>query len=132
MEDIVRKRACDIIRPDVTNYGSLQEVQHAAAMADSRYMTIAPHNPNAGVSTAASVHLCAGLENPEVLEHMSRDVAWGDEIIEHEFTVEDGVIEVPDDLGLGVTFHPDAAREHPGEPKDSHSLFDEEGALKRP
>ena len=132
MEDIVRKRACDIIRPDVTNYGSLQEVQHAAAMADSRYMTIAPHNPNAGVSTAASVHLCAGLENPEVLEHMSRDVAWGDEIIEHEFTVEDGVIEVPDDPGLGVTFPPDAAREYPGEPKDSHSLFDEEGALKRP
>jgi len=39
---------------------------------------------------------------------------------------------VPDEPGLGVTFHPDAAREYPGEPKDSHSLFDEEGALKRP
>lgn len=107
MEDVVRKQACDIIQPDVTNYGSLQEVQHAAAMADARYMTIAPHNPNAGVSTAASVHLCAGLENLEVLE-------------------------VPDDPGLGVTFHPEAARVSPGEPKDSHSLFDEEGALKRP
>ena len=132
MEDIVRKQACDIIQPDVTNYGSLREVQHAAAMADARYMTIAPHNPNAGVSTAASVHLCAGLENLEVLEHMSRDVEWGDEIIEHEHTVKDGAIEVPDEPGLGVTFHPDAAREYPGEPKDSHSLFDEEGALKRP
>ncbi|EMA66911.1 galactonate dehydratase [Halorubrum distributum JCM 13916] len=123
MEDLVRKQACDIIQPDVTNYGSLQEVQHAASMAKSRYMTIAPHNPNAGVSTAASVHLCAGLENLEVLEHMSRDVEWADEIIEHDYTVEPG---------LGVTFHPDAAREYPGEPKDSHSLFDEEGALKRP
>jgi galactonate dehydratase len=132
MGDLVRKQACDIIQPDVTNYGSLQEVQHAAAMADARYMTIAPHNPNAGVSTAASVHLCAGLENLEVLEHMSRDVPWGEEIVEHDYTVEDGVIEVSDEPGLGVTFHPDAAREHPGEPKDSHSLFDEEGALKRP
>jgi galactonate dehydratase len=132
MEDVVRKQACDIVQPDVTNYGSLQEVQHAASMAKSRYMTVAPHNPNAGVSTAASVHLCAGLENLEVLEHMSRDVDWADEIIEHDFTVEDGVIEVPDEPGLGVTFHPDAAREYPGEPKDSHSLFDEEGALKRP
>jgi galactonate dehydratase len=132
MENVVRKQACDIVQPDVTNYGSLQEVQHAASMAKSRYMTVAPHNPNAGVSTAASVHLCAGLENLEVLEHMSRDVDWADEIIEHDFTVEGGVIEVPDEPGLGVTFYPDAAREYPGEPKDSHSLFDEEGALKRP
>ena len=132
MEDVVRKQACDIVQPDVTNYGSLQEVQHAASMAKSRYMTIAPHNPNAGVSTAASVHLCAGIENLEVLEHMSRDVDWADEVIEHDFTVEDGAIEVPDEPGLGVTFHPDVAREYPGEPKDSHSLFDEDGALKRP
>ncbi|QGX94873.1 mandelate racemase/muconate lactonizing enzyme family protein [Haloplanus rallus] len=132
MEDVVRKQACDIVQPDVTNYGSLQEVQHAASMAKSRYMTVAPHNPNAGVSTAASVHLCAGIENLEVLEHMSRDVDWADEIIDHDFTVEDGSIEVPDEPGLGVTFDPDAAREYPGEPKDSHSLFDEDGALKRP
>jgi galactonate dehydratase len=132
MENLVRKQACDIIQPDVTNYGSLREVQHAASMAKSRYMTIAPHNPNAGISTAASVHLCAGLENLEVLEHMSRDVEWADEIIEHQYTVKDGAIEVPDEPGLGVTFHPDAAREYLGEPKDSHSLFDQEGALKRP
>lgn len=132
MDDLIRKQACDIIQPDVTNYGSLQEVQHAAAMAKSRYMTIAPHNPNAGVSTAASVHLCAGIENLEVLEHMSRDVDWGDEILDHEFEVEDGAIQVPDEPGLGVTFDEEAAREYPGEPKDSHSLFDVEGALKRP
>jgi galactonate dehydratase len=132
MEDLVRKQACDIIQPDVTNYGSLQEIQHAAALAKSRYMTIAPHNPNAGVSTAASLHLCAGFENLEILEHMSRDVPWGDEIIEHDFEVEDGAIAVPDEPGLGVAFDEDAARDHPGEPKDSHSLFDAEGALKRP
>lgn len=128
MEDVVRKQACDIIQPDVTNYGSLQEVQHAASMAKSRYMAVPPHNPNAGVSTAASVHLRAGIENLEVLEHMSRHVDWADEIIDHGFTVADGSIEVPDEPGLGVTFDPDVAREYPGEPKDSHSPFDEDGA----
>lgn len=132
MEELVRKQACDIIQPDVTNYGSLQELQHAASMAKSRYMTIAPHNPNAGVSTAAAVHLCAGFENLEVLEHMSRDVEWGEDVVEHDLAVEDGAIEVPNEPGLGVRFDPEAAREHPGEPKDSHSLFDESGALKRP
>jgi galactonate dehydratase len=132
MSDVIRSQACDIIQPDVTNYGSLEAVKHAAAMAEARYMTVAPHNPNAGVSTAASVHLCAGIENLEILEHMSRDVPWGDEVIEHDLTVEDGAIAVPDEPGLGVEFDEDAAREHPGEPKDSHSLFDAEGALKRP
>lgn len=132
MADVIRQQACDIIQPDVTNYGSLQEAQHAAAMAKNRYMTIAPHNPNAGVSTAASVHLCAGLENLEVLEHMSRDVPWGEEVVETSLEVSDGTIEVPDEPGLGVSFNPDAARDHPGEPKDSHSLFDAGGALKRP
>jgi galactonate dehydratase len=81
MANVIGKQACVIIPPDVTNYGSLQEAQHAAVMAKNWYMTIAPHNPNAGVSTTASLHLCAGLENLEVLEHMSRDVLWGDEII---------------------------------------------------
>ncbi|GAB7020871.1 mandelate racemase/muconate lactonizing enzyme family protein [Halostagnicola bangensis] len=132
MADLIRTQACDIIQPDVTNYGSLQELQHAAAMAKSRYMTFAPHNPNAGVSTAAALHLCAGIENLEVLEHMSRDVEWGDEIIDHDFEVENGSIAVPDKPGLGVEFDAEAAREHPGQPKDSHSLFDAEGALKRP
>jgi len=132
MNDVLRTRAADIIQPDVTNYGSLQEVQHAASMAKSHYATVAPHNPNAGVSTAAALHVCAGMENVEVLEHMSRDVPWGDEVIQHDLTVEDGALEVPDEPGLGVEFDPDAARDHPGEPKDSHSLFDAEGALKRP
>jgi len=132
LSDVVEKQACDIVQPDVTNYGSLQSVQHAAAIAKSRYMTVAPHNPNAGISTAASVHLCAGIENLEILEHMSRDVPWGDEIIDHDLEVEDGAIEVPDEPGLGVEFDAEAARDHPGEPKDSHSLFDEAGALKRP
>jgi len=95
-------------------------------------MTFAPHNPNAGVNTAAALHVCAGIENLKVLEHMSRDVPWGDEVIEHDLVVEDGTLEVPDEPGLGVEFDPDAAREHPGEPKDSHSLFDAEGAQKRP
>jgi len=132
MADLIREQACDIIQPDVTNYGSLAEAQHAAAMAKNRYMTIAPHNPNAGVSTAASLHLCAGLENLEILEHMSRDVEWGDEIIETSWEVSDGTIEVPDEPGLGVEFDPDAAREYPGTPMEQNSLFDEEGALKRP
>ncbi len=63
---------------------------------------------------------------------MSRDVPWGDEIAKHDFEVEDGTLEVPDEPGLGVEFDADAAREHPSDPKDSHSLFDAEGSLKRP
>jgi hypothetical protein len=77
-------------------------IQHAGAIVKSRYMTIAPHNSNAGISTAASLHLCAGLENLEVLEHMSRDVEWGDAIIDYDWDVSDGTIEVPDEPGLGV------------------------------
>lgn len=86
-------------------------------MAKSRYMTIAPHNPNAGVSTAASVYLCAGLESLEVLEHMSRNVPWGEEVVETSLEVSDGTIEVPDEPGLGVSFNPDAARDHPANPR---------------
>lgn len=64
---------------------------------------------------------CGGLENFEVLEHMSRDVPWGDEVIQHDMEVSEGTLEVPDEPGLGVGFDPDAAREQPGEPKDSHT-----------
>lgn len=93
--------------------------------------SIAPHNPNAGVSTAAALHVCAGLENLKVLEQMSRDVEWGNEVIQHDFEVRDGVLEVLDEPGLGVKFDPAAARPFrrtEGQPY----LFDAEGALKRP
>jgi galactonate dehydratase len=39
---------------------------------------------------------------------------------------------LPDEPGLGVQFDPESTRNHPSEPKEQNSLFDEAGALKRP
>lgn len=46
---------------------------------------------------------------------MSRNVEWGDEIVDYDWEVEDGTIEVSDKSGLGVEFDPEVARDHPGE-----------------
>ncbi|WP_239643371.1 enolase C-terminal domain-like protein [Natronococcus jeotgali] len=69
MEEIVRTRACDIVHPDLTNYGCLQGLQRLAAIAKSRYTTLRRTTPT-GVSTAAGLHCYAGIEDHEVLEHM--------------------------------------------------------------
>ena len=48
--------------------GGFTEVRKIAAMAESAYIRIAPHNPNGPVATMASVQLAAAIPNFLILE----------------------------------------------------------------
>lgn len=60
-------------------------------------MTFTPHNLNANVSTELPDPISSRVENLEGLEHMSRDVEWGDEIVKHDIEVLDRTIDVPNE-----------------------------------
>ena len=71
---------------------------------------VAPHNPSGPVSTAASVHVCAGMKNVNYLELQYGEVDWrSDALIPPERFI-DGTIQIPDRPGLGIALNEDVIR----------------------
>jgi galactonate dehydratase len=52
--EIVEKRACAVVQPDLTHCGGISEARRIAAMAETYKILLACHNPQGPVSTAAS------------------------------------------------------------------------------
>jgi len=55
--ELLEKRACSIIQPDVSHCGGISEARRIAAMAETYSISVACHNPQGPVSTAASLHV---------------------------------------------------------------------------
>ena len=55
--ELLQKQAARIIQPDVARTGGITAMKKIAAMADAHYVTVAPHNPNGPICTAASIHV---------------------------------------------------------------------------
>jgi galactonate dehydratase len=107
---LVRRRAFDVIMPDVKHCGGLMELTHIAALASSEGLKVAPHNPSGPVSTAASVQVCAGLDNVNFLELQYGEVDWRSEVVRPVERFVDGAVPVPDRPGLGVELNEAAIR----------------------
>jgi Enolase C-terminal domain-like len=59
--ELLMKQGVAVINPDITNVGGMAECRKVAAMAQSAYISVAPHNPNGPLATAASAHLAASI-----------------------------------------------------------------------
>ena len=107
---LVQRRAVDVIMPDVKHCGGLLELTRIAAAADAEGVAVAPHNPSGPVSTAASVHVGAGMKNLNFLELQYGEVPWRGEILTPPEQFVNGRITVPDRPGFGVALNDAAVR----------------------
>lgn len=55
-------------RVDVCNVGGLTEAMKIAAMSESHYIDIMPHNPMGPICAAATIHFCAAISNMAWME----------------------------------------------------------------
>jgi galactonate dehydratase len=115
--ELLELQACDVIMPDVLHVGGLLETKKVAAMADVYYVTVAPHNSQGPVATAASVHVCFTLPNFKILEVFD-DFAnpWVKAAVPGVPGVRDGYFELPDAPGLGITLDESVIAAHPHQP----------------
>lgn len=97
-----RRQAFHVIMPDVKHCGGLLELTQIAAMAAADGVTVAPHNPSGPVSTAASVQVCAVIDNFRLLELQWGEVPWRAEVLNPPEVFTGGSIAVPDRPGFGV------------------------------
>ena len=110
--ELLMKQGVAVINPDITNVGGMAECRKVAAMAQSAYISVAPHNPNGPLATAASAHLSATIPNLLMLERrgMVEDVARAEEVAAPALQMEDGCLLLPTGPGWGLDLD-DAALE---------------------
>lgn len=120
------KIPADFIQPDVSHAGGISELKKIAAIAESKYIPFAPHNPSGPVANAATLQLAACCPNFCILEIMYSDVDYRKDITNEHLIFKDGCIEIPDSPGLGIEINEEECLKHPYKP---HTLRHYTGAL---
>jgi galactonate dehydratase len=109
---LLEKRAARILQPDAARTGGITAMKKIAAMADARYVTFAPHNPNGPVCTAASLHIAASSPNFLIMEEGNTRTELYKEIFTGGWRATLAAWEPPEVPGLGVDFSPQFLKEH--------------------
>ena len=112
---VVDTGAAAILQPNLGRCGGLLEGKKIAAIAEARYVQIAPHLYNGPVAGAANLQLATCTPNFLILEGIQ---TWGGihaEILKRPIRWEDGYVIPPNEPGLGVELDEEVAARHPYE-----------------
>ena len=131
-KDLLEKQAAVIIQPDPCHDGGILETKKIAAMAETYYVGVAPHNPNGPVGTAVCVQIDANIPNFLIQEMNIADYdSWVAKLLARPFEIVNGYIEVPTAPGLGIEVNEEELAKHPYEARlfslsDPNSMLREE------
>ena len=114
--ELVEGSGADVLQPDLSHGGGITEVKRVAALADTYYLTIAPHNSGGPIATLASLHLAASIPNFYILEQMENERELRDSICTHPLQLVDGQFRLPTAPGLGTDLDFAAVAERSGRP----------------
>jgi len=114
--ELIEKQAIRVVGPDPADVGGIAELKWIAEYADLHSIFMAPHGVFDGLIGLAA-HVMVGAAMPEnyiAFEYPRPPEDWWYEIIEGlpNPVVKDGLIEVWDRPGLGVTFNVRAAKQY--------------------
>lgn len=112
-EPLCQVHGVAILQPDICHCGGLLEAKKIAAMAETAYMGVAPHNPLGPIAGAAALHFAASTPNFVIQEEMVGAVPWYDELVQGPIRMADGFWDIPDTMGLGVEVNEAVAAKHP-------------------
>jgi len=129
--DLLEKRAVSVIQPDITHCGGLTEARRIAALAEAYRVSIAPHNPQGPVSTAASLELGFSTPSYIICESVHNDVPWRQDVVSEGFTVQkQGRMVFPNQLpGLGIEINEEEVKKHPFQPEVLQRTFYKDGSI---
>lgn len=127
--ELLEKRACAIIQPDISHCGGISEGRRIAAMAETYSISVACHNPQGPVSTAASIHVGFATPNYLIQEVVRADVPWRNDILVNALDVSRGECTAPTAPGLGIDINEAEAKKHPFEPEVTMAYFHKDGSV---
>jgi galactonate dehydratase len=110
---LLEQNAVAIIQPDICHAGGFSELRKIAAMAETYYVTLAPHNSNGPISTVASLHLDMSIPNCHMQELFLNSLDLYQQLLTHPLTIADGYGTPPDGPGWGTELNEDVLTQHP-------------------
>jgi galactonate dehydratase len=113
--NLLIRQAADYIQPDVCATGGLLELKKIAAMAESFYVSVIPHNPCGPVATAVNVQFAACTQNFVILEYKADDQPPRRDLLQEPIRLVDGYLELPTGPGLGIDLNEDFIARNPAE-----------------
>jgi galactonate dehydratase len=130
-KELFEKKAASIVQPDITHCGGLTAARRIAVMAEAHGITVAPHNPQGPISTAASFELGFATPNYLICESVHQDVPWREEIVDWGFKVnpKGRTVSPGTRPGLGVEINEEAIRQHPFEQEVPRRSFGRDGSV---
>jgi D-galactarolactone cycloisomerase len=118
---MIAPRAVDVVQPDPTLCGGLDQAKAIALLCQAHNLRFSPHVWGSAVSVAAAVHLLASLPDyphsdnapyPRLLEYDVGVNPLRDELLTLPLRAIEGHVPVPDKPGLGIELDPDAVRRY--------------------
>lgn len=105
--DLAELRAADIFQPDLAICGGISEGMRIGAIASAWNLRLAPHLWTGALAFAAGMHVAAASPSGWILEYSLGANPMLHDLAKESFSVVDGMIEIPDRPGLGVTIDQD-------------------------
>lgn len=123
---LIESHAVDIIQPDLINTGGLLQGRKISAMAEAHFISVAPHQAEGPVATAACLQLDACIQNFEIQESFDDfDVEWRRDVLKTPLEIENGYMRIPKRPGLGVELDFEAVKAHLTTDNTDMNLFEE-------
>ena len=101
--DLAELRAADIFQPDLAICGGITEAVRISAIASAWNLRLAPHLWTGALAFAAGMHVAAATPAGWILEYSLGANPLLQELAQEPFVVRDGMLDIPDRPGLGVT-----------------------------
>ena len=118
-ERLISARAVDVVQPDLTLCGGLDEARAIAVLCRLHNVGLSPHVWGSPVGLAAALHFMAALPDyphtdhlpyPRMVEYDVGENPLRDHLLAHPLRPVAGHIHVPDGPGLGIELDPDAVQ----------------------
>jgi galactonate dehydratase len=109
--ELLRRKAVDVIMPDLAKAGGILEGKRIADIADAHYVPIAPHNVSSPLGMMAACHCMAAAANFLVLEFHGREIPWWEDLCDGDKPfIQNGWMAVSEKPGLGVELNDKVAK----------------------
>ncbi len=123
-EMMMKRNACQYIRPDVCAVGGITASKKIAAIAEANNVLLIPHNPLGPVSTAACLQICAAIPNLGIQELPTFCLNGAeDAMVKEPIRFKDGFLIIPEGDGIGVELADNAEELYPAKERGSNVAF---------
>ncbi len=116
---LFQQQALDVAQPDVGSCGGITAIQHITAMAQANGIQVNPHVWGAAIAQAASLQVIAALPithhslfpSQPILEYDQSSHPFRQRLIDIEWSITEGVVDIPKGPGLGISVNMDVVSE---------------------